>query len=247
MNLSNDVRDKIQPEQRVREPLHILVLALVVLQIVIAVVAFPFLPLMVPIHWNAAGQIDEYASRWVNTLLFPALSLGLYLLLRVVSALGPRLGGRASSAANAQVRTTLLVALLLFMLILQLCVTAISLGMVIDMAFTLNLALALLFLVIGNFLGKTRRNFWMGIRTPWTLASSLVWERTHRIGGWLFVAVGLLGIPYSFVPALRPWGLLALILLVAVFLYGYSYWCYQQNTVEEREPVSPPFDEPDEE
>lgn len=247
MNLSNDARDKIQPGQRVREPLHMLALAIVVLQILIAVVAFPFLPAVVPIHWNALGQVDRYASKWVNTLLFPALSLGLYFLLRVVSAQGPRLGGRTSSAANAQVRTTLLVAILLFLLILQLCVTAISLGVAVDMAFTLNLALALLFIVIGNFLGKTRRNFWMGVRTPWTLTSSLVWERTHRIGGWLFVAVGLLGIPCSFVPLLRPWGLLVLVLLAAIFLYGYSYWCYQRNTVEEREPTSSPFDEPDEE
>lgn len=243
MSLANDARDKIQPGPLVRDPLHLLALVIVVLQIVIAICAFPFLPPVVPIHWNAAGQIDGYVSKWVNTILFPAVSLGLYLLLRVISTLGPRLGGRASVAANAQIRTTLLVAILLFMLIVQLCVTAISLGVAVDMAFTLNLALALLFIVIGNFLGKTRRNFWLGIRTPWTLTSDVSWERTHRVGGWLFVASGLLGIPCSFVPLLRPWGLLGLLLLAVVFLYVYSYWCYQQKTTEEREPVSPPFDE----
>ena len=247
MNLSNDARDKIQPGPLVRDPLNVLALAIVILQILLAICAFPFLPPLVPTHWNAAGQINGYASRWVNTILFPALSIGIYLLLRYVSALSPRLGGRVNGAANAQIRTTLLVVILLFMLVVQLCVTAIGLGIAIDFAFVLNLALSLLFIGIGNFLGKTRRNFWMGIRTPWTLTSDLVWERTHRLGGWLFVAVGLLGIPFSFVPLLRPWGLVVLLLLVLVFLYIYSYWCYQRNTIAEREPVSPPFDHTDEE
>src|SRR5262249_17855295 len=53
--------------------------------------------------------------------------------------------------------------------------------------------LCLFFAVMGNLLGKVKRNFWMGIRTPWTLASEPVWERTHRLGAWLFVATGLFG------------------------------------------------------
>jgi uncharacterized membrane protein len=240
MNFSNDARDKIQPGLPVRDPLHILALAIVALQILIAVCAFPFLPHVVPTHWNATGQVDGYAPRLVNTILFPLVSIGLYLLLRFVAA-SPRPGGSGGAVANARMRTTLLVAVLLFMLIVQLCVTAISLGMSINMPFVLNLALSVLFIVIGNFLGKTRRNFWLGIRTPWTLSSEQVWERTHRLGGWLFVAIGLLGIPCSFWPPLRPWGLVGLLILASLFLYGYSYRCYQQIAQEGREPLSPPF------
>lgn len=243
MNLSNDEREKIQPKRKEYDLLHLLSLAIVGLQVLIAVVAFPFLPPIVPIHWDALGHPDGYASRWNPTILFPLIALGVYLLMRFMLTLGPRLGGRAQVAANAQTRMTLLVALLLFNLVLQLLTTTVSLGMAVDFAFTMNLALSLLFIVIGNYLGKTRRNFWMGIRTPWTLSSDVTWERTHRLGGWLFVAVGLLGIPASFIPPLRPWALIVLILLVCLFLSGYSYWCYRQNTTEEREPLSPPFDE----
>ena len=243
MSFSNDARDKIQPRPIVRDPLSVLALAIVVLQIVIAIGAFPFLPPMVPTHWNAAGQINGYASRWVNTILFPAISIGIYLLLRFVVAASPRLAGRAGAAANAQVRAMLLVAILLFMLILQLCVTSISLGIAIDITFVLTLAIALLFIVIGNFLGKTRRNFWMGIRTPWTLSSEVVWERTHRLGGWLFVACGLLTLATSFVPVLRLWGILVPLIAVSVFLYIYSYICYRSVTREQGEPLSPPFDD----
>lgn len=247
MSLSGDTREKIGPAPLLRDPMNALALAIVGLQILIAICAFPFLPDTVPIHWNTAGQADQYASKWVNTLLFPLLSIGLYLLLRFVTSAGPRLGGHNSVAANTRLRTVLLVAILLFMLIVQLCVTAISLGMLVDITFVLNLAVSLLFIVIGNFMGKLRRNFWMGIRTPWTLASELSWERTHRIGGWLFVAVGLIGIPCSFVPVLRFWVIVPLIILVSVFLTGYSYVCYRQHATEEGGPLSPPFDRASEE
>ncbi|HEU5228101.1 MAG TPA: SdpI family protein, partial [Ktedonobacteraceae bacterium] len=103
-----------------------------------------------------------------------------------------------------------------------------------------------LFIFLGNYTGKMRRNFWMGIRTPWTLASAVVWERTHRLGGWLFVAVGLLGIPLSFVPALRLWGIVIPIIAVSIFLYIYSYVCYQRQIQSGHEPLSPPFNGNDE-
>jgi len=246
MGLSNDSREKISPAPLLRDPLNILALAIVALQIVIALGAFPFLPAVVPIHWGADGQANGYASKWVNTLLFPLMSVGLYLLMRFVAGASPRLGNRENRAANAQVRATLLVGILLFFLIVQLCATAISLCIPIDMSFTMNLAISVLFIVIGNFMGKTRRNFWMGIRTPWTITSDVVWERTHRLGGWLFVAVGLLGIPCSFVPALRFWVVVPLIVLASIGLYVYSYLCYQQHTRGGDEPVSPPFDHTDE-
>jgi len=91
-------------------------------------------------------------------------------------------------------------------------------------------------------MGKLRRNFWAGIRTPWTLTSDVVWERTHRLGGWLFVLTGLLGVMMSFVPALRLWGLMAVLVIVVVVLVFYSFVIYQRFTIEGKEPLSPPFD-----
>ena len=170
MSLSSDARDKIQPSRWIREPLHVLALAILILQLLIAICAFPFLPPVVPIHWDAAGHVNGYAPRWVNTVMFPAIGVLIYLLMRFVTGMGPRLGGRTRRHANAQVRTTLLVAILLFSLVIQLSATSVALGIALDFAFVMSLAISLLFLVIGNFMGKTRRNFWVGVRTPWTLA-----------------------------------------------------------------------------
>jgi immunity protein, SdpI family len=102
-----------------------------------------------------------------------------------------------------------------------------------------------LFIFLGNYMGKLRRNFWAGIRTPWTLTSDVVWERTHRLGGWFFVLAGLSGVIMSFTPALHLWGLIVVILIVVIVLFVYSYVIYQHYTVEGKEPLSPPFDSGD--
>ena len=81
------------------------------------------------------------------------------------------------------------------------------------------------------------------VKTEDFLRSEVTRERIHRLEGWLFVVVGLLGIPFSFLPMFRVWGLVILLILVCVFLYIYSYVCYRQHTAGESEPLSPPFDE----
>ncbi|GHO80924.1 hypothetical protein KSD_86950 [Ktedonobacter sp. SOSP1-85] len=127
------------------------------------------------------------------------------------------------------------------LLLVQAIATANNLGMNLDISFFISLGLGGLFIFTGNYLGKLRRNFWMGIRTPWTLSSDASWERTHRVGGRFFVACGLLCIPLSFMPAFRPWFLLSLVLLMAAFLYLYSYISYRR---EQPEYAPGSFDDP---
>jgi uncharacterized membrane protein len=84
-----------------------------------------------------------------------------------------------------------------------------------------------LLMVIGNFMGKFRKNFFVGIRTPWTLTSDVVWERTHRLAGWLFVLAGLVWIVGGLVHA-SP-----VVLVVAALAAGfvpavYSYFLYRR-------------------
>lgn len=243
MDASGDSRDKITPEKTSKVSVDILTWAIIAIQIIVAVYGFIVLPATVPIHWGANGQANGYGPKWVDTFLFPLISLGLYLLIRVLIAAGPRMGGREVTATNLQIAKIVTAGIALFMLIIQLVVLAAALGISFDMAMVITLAVSVLFIFIGNFMGRMRRNFWMGIRTPWTLTNTTVWERTHRLGGWLFVAVGLIGIVCSFIPALRLWGIVVPILAVSIFLYIYSYVCYRQQTRGGREPLSPPFSE----
>ncbi len=221
-------------------------IGIVVLQILIALLVYPFLPALLPSHWNAAGEIDAYLPKALALALFPFISLCVYFLIRFLINLGPSLSRpnqRTSVRANINVVSIVLLGEVLLMLVLELVTIAAGFHLVVNIRFVLSITLSALFIFVGNYFGKFRRNFWAGIRTPWTLASDTVWERTHRIGGWLFVAVGLLGLLLSFIPFLQLWGLLGLVLPVMVFLYVYSYSCYQQLTRGGGEPFSPPFDE----
>ncbi len=248
MNHSDDAGDKVTPSPNPilsMRPATVLTVLIIVAQILVSLVTYPFLPDIVPSHWNAAGQVNGYMPKLLSTVLFPLISIGVYALVRVLMSIGPRLGYQNQQRGSPQVVNLILVGILLFLLILQLTTTSIALGVNIDVSFVISLAISLLFIFLGNYLGKLRRNFWVGIRTPWTITSDVVWERTHRLGGWLFVLGGLLGVIMSFVPLLRPWGLLVIVGLIALILVVYSFVIHQRNTVEGKEPLSPPFDTED--
>jgi uncharacterized membrane protein len=243
MEPSDHAGDKVTPKSSFFNGTTMLALLIIVVQVLVSAGTYPFLPPMVPSHFDASGHVNGYLPKLVNAILLPGISIMLFLILRFATRIGPNLGYRNQHRANTQVVNLIMVGILLFMLVIQLLTTAYALGAQVDISLVLCLAVSVLFMFLGNYLGKLRRNFWAGIRTPWSLANAVVWERTHRLGGWLFVAVGLIGIPCSFIPSLRLWGILVLIIAVSIFLYIYSYVCYRQQTREGLESLSPPFDE----
>jgi|SRR5579884_335695 len=243
MDASHNSDDKIAPKPVFQPSADLLIWAIIAIQVIVAVYGFVVLPDRVPIHWGANGEVNGYGPKWAGTFLYPLMSIGIYVLVRGLMAAGPRLGGRETTAANLKLAKLIMVGILLFMLVVQLATTAAAMGISFDMSLVSTLAISVLFIFLGNYMGKMQRNFWMGIRTPWTITNAVVWERTHRLGGWLFVAVGLIGIVCSFIPALRLWAVPGLIIAICIFLCIYSYVCYQQQTRGEDEPLSPPFHE----
>jgi uncharacterized membrane protein len=241
MSATESTNDKLLPERQPRRVTTYLAILIIVIQILVSIVTYPFLPPMVPSHWNAAGQVDAYIPKLFNAILFPLMSIGLFFLIRGFLAISPRLGNQPKYA-NLEVINIINVGVLLLLLVIQLTTTSIALGFPVDITLVLGLAMSLLFIFIGNYMGKLRRNFWGGIRTPWTLASDTTWERTHRLGGWLFVLGGLLGLVLSFVPALRLGAIIVIPLIVVFVLVVYSYFAYQRYVVNGQEPLSPPFD-----
>ena len=91
-------------------------------------------------------------------------------------------------------------------------------------------AIGLIFVFAGIMMRKAKRNFFVGIRTPWTLSSDWVWDRTHRIGSVLFVLSGALALLGVLFPAYAVWFVLMPVLFVVVFLVVYSYVLYRNET-----------------
>jgi uncharacterized membrane protein len=232
MSASDNEREKIAPQPKTWTMPVVLMTTILVLQLIIAIVTYPFLPDQVPSHWNVAGQVNSYAPKLIAIGLFPLISFMLLVVLRGLVKMGPRLTRDGESSNRFFIDITLS-GVMLLMLVLQMTVVAISLGVKLDLPFVICFVVSLFFIVLGNYMGKLRRNFWAGIRTPWTLTNDTVWERTHRLGGWLFVVGGLFGLTASFVPQLRFVGIIVPAIGVAVVSYVYSYIVYQRVTAHD--------------
>jgi uncharacterized membrane protein len=224
--IENDVDTNGPVESTSSRSSIILALIIVGVQALTLLFVYPVLPDRVPIHWDINGQINNYAPK-ASVFLWPLLSLALFFLIRFLVRIGPRLG-QTGPRANGALVDRLLVGIVLFLLFTQLITIAAALSMPINVTFIVSLLMGVLFIFIGNYMGKLRRNYWAGIRTPWTLANDAVWERTHRVGGWLFVGAGLILLGLSFFSEFRVVGMIVVPTLLAVGLVGYSYVVYRR-------------------
>lgn len=162
-------------------------IAAVFVNVALSAAFYPHLPNPCPIHWNLHGQIDGYGSPLTMALIAPSTSAGLVLLLMLFPAIGPF----KRNLENFRVVYGRIGALLLtFFLALQVILLLAASGRPLRIGPAFTVLFGLMFAFLGNWMGKLRRNFYVGIRTPWTLANDTVWEKTHRIGGRLFVIGG---------------------------------------------------------
>lgn len=185
---------------------------------------FPQLPDPVPTHWNAAGEVDGWTPKPWGVWLMPVLSLGTFLVLLVFPVISPK-GFRLEQSRRAY--DIVLFVVVCFMALTQLFSfrSAISGGQ--ELMQFVPVAVGMLFLVLGNYLGKFQKNFFIGIRTPWTLASDEVWNRTHRLGGYMFMAGGVV-IIFSGLLGLGVEWFIATVIVIAVIPTLYSLLLYRR-------------------
>ena len=164
-------------------------IALVSLSFGLAAWYYPVLPDPVPTHWNAAGQADDYTAKPWGVWLLPLINAALMLMFLVIPVISPK-GFRLEQSRKAY--DSVIFIFVGFILGVQLFSyrSAISGGQ--ELVKFIPMAIGLLFMVLGNYMGKFQKNFFVGIRTPWTLASDQVWNRTHRLGGYVFMIGGAL-------------------------------------------------------
>jgi immunity protein, SdpI family len=194
---------------------------LLALQFSLAALTWGSAPDRIPVHWGLDGQVDRYGGRVEGLLAMPLVSLGLYLLLLWLPRLDP---GRANYPAFAAAYGTMRLALLALMAAIYGVVQLAVHGRPVSVVEVMPLMIGALYIVVGAVLGKIRPNWFVGIRTPWTLSSKVAWMRTHRVGGWLFIAMGVLTVAVAVVHA--QWGMWVMIaspIIAGIGLAVYSY------------------------
>jgi uncharacterized membrane protein len=187
------------------------------------------LPDMMASHWNVNDQVDGYMSKFWGVFLLPLITLALFLLFLVIPSIDPL---KANIAQFREAFNLFIVLIVGFMLYIDGLTLAWNLGYTsFRMSGAMLPAIGLLFVFIGFMLRRAKRNFFIGIRTPWTLSSDTVWNETHRIGAVLFIISGALAFLGGFFGGMTAfWMMFAPIIGSTLFLLVYSYVLYQRET-----------------
>lgn len=185
---------------------------------------WPTAPDQIPVHWNASGQVDRYGGRTEGLLLLPLVTLGIYLAMRYMPRIDP---GRANYARFVGAYGALRAGILLLMAVIHASVLLYAAGRPVNVGAIVPFAVGGLFLLVGAVLGKVRPNWFVGVRTPWTLSSKQAWVRTHRLGGWLFMALGLVFVTagaFDFAAFGRFVAVAVFGMVLVLFVYSYFVW-----------------------
>lgn len=190
-----------------------------------AIYFYPLLPSQIASHWNAQGAVNGYMDKFWGLFLLPILMLVFTAFFYLIPKIDPRKENIEKFEGNFE---SFILVFNLFMLYVYVLTILWNIGYRPDMVLSLMPAFAFLFYFMGSLLGKAKRNYMIGIRTPWTLANDIVWDKTHKLGEKLFkltgiiTLLGLLSVQYAF------WFLFFPLIITIVWLFVYSYVEFQK-------------------
>jgi uncharacterized membrane protein len=205
---------------------EVFIATLLGLQVITSFLLYPRLPDRLPTHWNLHGQVDGTMPKMQGLLVPLGINLCLYLLLLAIPYLDPK-------GKMEQFRDTygwIRLSLHTFMALLFVAMMAFSLGYRISIDRVVPGLVSLLIIVCGKLMGRMRPNYFVGIRTPWTLESPEVWQKTHQVSGPVWVVAGVLGLIGSLLGGPWAFGLLFFpLMLAAVFSIWYSWHAFKME------------------
>lgn len=194
-------------------------------------------PERVPTHWNFRGEVDGWGSRVQGAFIIPAMLVVMYILFVFLPMLDPKKERYTQFLKTYNVFRNLI---LLVMVLIYFIASFNGLGYNIPIQYTVPVIIGLLFIVMGNYMGKIKRNWFVGIRTPWTMSSEEVWNKTHRIGGYLFIVAGLGIMITPYLPKALGLGVFIATMVLMVFgTFAYSYILYLKEKKNDKNNQSP--------
>lgn len=189
---------------------------------------YPQMPEQLASHWNAQGEVDGYMPKFWGLFLMPFVSLGLFFIFLLIPQIDPL---KENIEKFRKYFDAFIVLLFVYLFYLYLLTIFWNIGLEFNMVQFLSPAFGILFYYAGVLIKNAKRNWSIGIRTPWTLSNEKVWEKTHQIGGRLFKIAGiiaLLGIIYS---DYAMFFIIVPIILASIYLFIYSYFEYRKITL----------------
>ncbi len=203
-------------------------LVLILVAVALSGAVYSRMPERVASHWGVNDQVNGTMPRFWGAFLMPMIALAMLALFLVIPGIDPL---KANIAAFRSTFNAFITAIIVFLLYLHVLTVIWNLGYHgFRMSMALLPAMGLLFILVGILIRQAKRNFFIGIRTPWTLSSDRVWAQTHRVGAWLFILCGVIAFfgafasgPTAFLLVIVP------VLAATLFLTVYSWWLYREE------------------
>lgn len=208
---------------------YILPILIIISSLALSLYFFPLLPESMASHWNAQGIVDDYSSKLSNVIAFPSLSVLLFVLFLIIPKIDPK---RINIKTFEDKFNLFIYSMLGFILLLQLQVFLWNTGTQIPMNIVMPILMGLLFIVMAELVKNAKQNYTIGIRTPWTLASEKVWDKTHALGAKLFRISGILSILSAFISKYAFIVVISTVLFSTFIVLIYSYFEFKKEAKE---------------
>ncbi len=211
---------------------YLLILLALTPAIILAIV-YGVLPDQVPLHYDFSGAVTNYGDKWILWIL-ALLVVVIYLLMGMMPSIDPM--GKNYDKFKGFYKNSRFIILIFFNAIFGITIANSISPDIVSVSTVMPILIGILFIYIGNNLPKAKQNYSFGIKTPWTLADEGIWNKTHRLGGYCFIAAGIIFLFTSiFISSM--WGAITIyttIMLCVVVPMYYSYYCYKKLGLKDK-------------
>ncbi|MDD5022659.1 MAG: SdpI family protein [Candidatus ainarchaeum sp.] len=204
---------------------YLISIAIIIISFLMGTYFYGQVPDKIPTHWNAEGEADGFSSKEFGLFFIPGISLVLFGLMIIF----PKIDPTNNIIKFEKYYFNLVIILLLFLLSLQIMTILWSLGNEIDVMYIVVPGISVLLYYSGIMMENTERNWFAGIRTPWTMSSDKVWKKTHKLGSKLFKISAVLIFLSLILGVFDIWIMVVLLLGLVVFTFVYSYLEYKKE------------------
>ncbi len=204
---------------------NIVLIILIALSFTMSIYFYPSLPDQVASHWNARGDVDDYMGKFWGIFLIPIMILGLVLLFIALPYIDPL---KKNIAKFRKHYDLFIIIFVLFMLAVNVQVIIWNIGIKVSPNIFMPIGIGILIFYIGVLCEHAKQNWFIGIRTPWTLSSEKVWDKTHKLGAKMFKVSGVICLAGAFFKYYAIWFVLVPVLFTSLYTVVYSYIEYRK-------------------
>jgi len=208
------------------EKSKVIAIGIIALSFIVGIFLYPQMPDKMASHWNIDGQVDSYMSKFWGVFFMPIISVGLFFIFMLIPKIDP-LKENIEKFRKYFDKFTILIMLYLFYI--HFLSILWNLGVRFNMGKLIAPAMGILFYYIGILIQNSNRNWFVGIRTPWTLSSEKVWNKTHQVAGKLFKVAGIIAFLGLFFPKNGIFFVIVPVILITIYTFIYSYFEYRKE------------------